>query len=166
MLPKLQNQHAAAVALVIDDEGAVRALLRRMLAPELCQVLEAADGESGLRAIERSDPPVDIVLTDYIMPGLDGLDVLEVLAENRPTLPVAIVSAHAGSIYMVQRRLGGQPRVLQKPFSEEAVKALTLELITQARSARQEAELQRMHLLQRDLVSAAWALHHSRHPGG
>jgi DNA-binding NtrC family response regulator len=184
MLPQPQPISDVPVALVIDDEAGVRALLTRMLHPDVCRVVEAGDGESGLRAIERDDPQVDLVLTDYVMPGLDGLDVLEVLAEHRPALPVAIVSAHAGSIYRVQRRRGGQLRVLQKPFSPEAVRALTVELINEARAQRQQAMRQRMYALEAherneeireqnaslrarvDLVSAAWALHHARRPGG
>ena len=152
------------VALVIDDEVPLRELVSRMLEPEVCRVLHASDAEGGLRAIELGDPRVDVVLTDFVMPGLDGLDVVEVLAEYRPTVPVAIVSAHAGSIYQVQRRLGGQLRVLQKPFSEDAVRSLTVGLIAEARALRQQAEDQHAYAGDGrvDLVSAAWAIHHSR----
>ena len=45
---------APATALIIDDEGMVRRLVRRMLEPEVCKVVEAGDGEAGLRLIERS----------------------------------------------------------------------------------------------------------------
>ncbi len=56
-------------ALVIDDEAQVRRVVHRMLEPEVCRVLEAPDAETGLRLIEREDPRVDVVLTDWIMPA-------------------------------------------------------------------------------------------------
>ena len=56
--------------LVIDDEAPIRRLIQRMLEPNVCQVVEAQDAEAGLRLIERADPPIDVVLTDWIMSGL------------------------------------------------------------------------------------------------
>jgi len=73
-------------ALVIDDEAPIRRLLRRMLESGECEVLEAEDAETGLSLIQRGTPVVDIVLTDWVMPGLDGHDVVEVLDRYRPGL--------------------------------------------------------------------------------
>jgi CheY-like chemotaxis protein len=76
-----------ATALVIDDESLVRRLVRRMLEPEVCRVLEAGDGEAGLRLIERTGDTIDVVLTDLLMAGIDGYDVVEVLATTGRTSP-------------------------------------------------------------------------------
>ena len=75
---------APATALVVDDESMVRILVRRMLEPEVCDVVEAEDGESALRLIERGQPAIDVVLTDLVMPGIDGFDLVTVLARHRP----------------------------------------------------------------------------------
>jgi DNA-binding NtrC family response regulator len=106
--------------------------------------------------------------------------VVEVLAEYRPDIPVAIVSAHAGSIYQVVRRRGGRIRVLEKRFDADAVRALARELIAESRTLRAAAQAQRARVqsaLERsqtlladaaksrakiDLVSAAWAFHRTR----
>ena len=103
------------LALVVDDEPVVRRFIRRLLESDACGIVEAADGQAALRLIEQNRPAVDLVLTDLRMPGIDGFDLLEVLAAHRPDLPVLCMSGFptfAG---------GPMPRVpfLAKPFTQE-----------------------------------------------
>ena len=105
-----------STVLVIDDEAPIRRLIQRMLQPNVCQVVEAEDAEAGLRLIERADPPIDVVLTDWIMSGLHGLDVVEVLHQHCPSLPVAVISAYTSTIHPIVRK-GESLRILQKPFT-------------------------------------------------
>jgi DNA-binding NtrC family response regulator len=166
-------------ALVIDDEAPIRKLVQRMLEPEVCRVLEAGDGESGLRLIERAAPPVDIVLTDWIMPGLHGLDVVEVLHKYRPSLPVVVISGYTSTIHPIVRH-GSRLSILEKPFTVHAVQSAIAAMITRAVRARTHALEMREHAArardrnvalreqvaatraQVDLVEAAWAMHHAR----
>jgi DNA-binding NtrC family response regulator len=166
-------------ALVIDDEAQVRRVVHRMLEPEVCRVLEAPDAETGLRLIEREDPRVDVVLTDWIMPGLHGLDVVEVLHEYRPELPVAVISAYTSTIHPIVRR-GARILILEKPFTVEQVQTAVARMIVRAGKARSSAlEIREAAAVARernaalrehsavlrgqvDLVAAAWNLHHSR----
>ena len=152
-------------ALVIDDEAAIRKLVQRMLEPEVCRVLEAPDAESGLRLIEREDPRVDVVLTDWIMPGLHGLDVVEVLHRYRPSLPVAVISAYTSTIHPVIRR-GSRISILEKPFTIQQVQSAVLEMIASAAkvrpSAREMREPAACPHAANDLVAAAWRLQHAR----
>jgi CheY-like chemotaxis protein len=166
-------------ALLIDDEEPLRRLIRRMLEPGLCRVVEAADAETGLRCVERDQPRIDLVITDLLMPGLDGLDVLDVLHQHRPDLPILVTSAFTGSIYPVLNR-GEHLRILQKPFTVDALREAMALLVGQAQAMRQRvvemrawaAEVRaanaRVHegnaAMQRqlDLVAAAWAVHRER----
>ena len=132
---------APATALVIDDEAMVRQLVRRMLEPEFCSVLEAGDGEAGLRMIEQRGERIDVVLTDLLMPGIDGYDVVEVLAEFRPDLPVACMSGFA-SHTSVGRTLVAP--FIPKPFNAESLRGLLQPLIAQARALRESAEADRL----------------------
>jgi DNA-binding NtrC family response regulator len=170
-------------ALVIDDEAPVRQLVHRMLEPEVCRVLEAPDAETGLRIIEVDDPRIDIVLTDWIMPGLDGLDVIEVLRRYRPGLPVAVISGYTATLHPVVGD-GSRYRMVQKPFTVQQIQQTVSEMVASARRLRDGArELvqwaarardanaavrqQNAALRERmDLVAAAWALHHARAAGG
>lgn len=166
-------------ALVIDDEAPIRQMVHRMLEPEVCRVLEAPDAETGLRIIEVDDPQVDIVLTDWIMPGLDGLDVIEVLQRHRPGLPVAVISAYTATLHPVVGD-GSRYRMLQKPFTAEQIRETVSEMVASARRLRDDArelaewtarardadaEIRQKNAELReklDLVAAAWELHHAR----
>ena len=108
--------------LVIDDEAPIRSIVRKMLDPEICRVLEAPDAETGLRLIEQDDPQIDIVLTDWIMPGLHGLDVVEVLDRYRPDLPIVVISAFTSSIHPIVRR-GSKFKIVPKPFTRLELQA-------------------------------------------
>jgi DNA-binding NtrC family response regulator len=129
-----------ATALVIDDEPMVRQLVRRMLDPDVCRVIEAGDGEAGLRLIERSRDDIDVVLTDLLMPGIDGYDVVEVLAEHCPDLPVACMSGF-DSHTSVGREL--TVPFLPKPFDADTLRELLRPLIAQAQGLRARSELER-----------------------
>ena len=81
--------------LVIDDEAPIRLLCRVNLEAEGMQVLEAADGPTGL-AHARNDGP-DVILLDVMMPGLDGWRVAEELLEDKRTsrIPIIFLTARA-----------------------------------------------------------------------
>jgi len=170
---------APPTALVIDDEAPIRQLVHRMLEPEVCRVLEASDAETGLRIIEEENPPIDIVLTDWIMPGLDGLDVIEVLQQHRPGLPVAVISGYTATLHPVVGD-GTRYRMLQKPFTPEQIQDTVTQMVASARRLRDSArELTQWAVRTRnanasirqqnaalrekmDPVAAAWALHDAR----
>ena len=122
---------ATATTLVVDDESLVRMLVRRMLEPEVCAVVEAENGVSALRLIERGEPAIDVVLTDLVMPGLDGFDIVTVLARHRPELPVVCMSGFAA----VTREQLPVPFV-PKPFSIEVLRAALEPILAQARELR------------------------------
>ena len=84
----------AGVALVVDDEDAVRLSTAEMLADLGYLVVETASAEDALMRI-RGDLRPDLVVTDHIMPGLSGTDLAQALAKERPDLPVLIVSGYA-----------------------------------------------------------------------
>jgi CheY-like chemotaxis protein len=164
----------APTALVIDDEAMIRQLIHRVLEPEVCRVAEASTAEEGLRIIERGVPAIDLVLTDLKMPGLDGWDVIGVLAKHRPDVPVVVISGYGGDAAFTGS-LG--VRLLSKPFTPDAVREVVSALIADARAARARAQGQRAYAAQArqgndlirrqhaemrvrlDLVAAAWELH-------
>ena len=117
-------------ALVIDDEPSVRWVVRQALEPEVCNVIEAADGVSGLRRVSHATPPVDVVLVDLKLANLNGLEVIDSLTRSHPRLPLLCITgfgATATDILESTLRDYHIPVVL-KPFSgkdlAEAVRAL------------------------------------------
>ena len=103
--------------LVVDDEAPIRLLCRVNLEAEQMDVLEAADGLSGLEAARRERP--DVILLDVMMPGLDGWRVAEELLEDPDTSSIPIVFLTARAELRDQARgldLGGLGYVT-KPFN-------------------------------------------------
>ncbi len=135
--------------LVVDDESMVRALVRRILEPEVCSVVEAEGGESALRLIERGEPAIDLVLTDLVMPGIDGFDIVTVLARHRPDLPVVCMSGFAS---VAASRLSVP--LIPKPFSLESLRAGLEPMLARSRGLRRTDAL--------DLVAAALELRRQR----
>ena len=123
-----------ATVLVVDDESMVRTLVRRMLEPGMYSVVEAEDGESALRLIERGQPAIDVVLTDLVMPGIDGFDIVAVLARHRPDLPVIRMSGFA-SVSTSQLTVPFIP----KPFSLEVLHETLERALERSRQLRQMA---------------------------
>ena len=112
-----QNSVVATI-LVVDDEPAMRRLLRRMLAAEGFDVLEASDGPEALATLERVR--VDTVLLDVMMPQMSGLELCRRIraAEETMHTPVVFVTAAADREFRREARAAGANDFLTKPFDE------------------------------------------------
>jgi two-component system, OmpR family, response regulator len=107
--------------LLIEDEPRIRAFLARGLTSEGMHVEESADGRIGLsRAL---DEAFDLVILDLLLPELDGLSVLRALHEERPGLPVLILSARSDLQTKLRGFQLGASDYLAKPFSYEELLA-------------------------------------------
>jgi DNA-binding response OmpR family regulator len=115
--------------LIIEDDPALRAIVRRHLEAVEYRVLEAADGQVGLDLIEAHQGPLDLVLTDIEMPRIDGITVAEVLAALRPLVGVVCMSAGLTESRFVERLAHRSEPFLAKPFTGEVLlRALGVEL--------------------------------------
>src|SRR5690349_7230352 len=82
-----------ATLLLVDDDSHFRRVIRRLLELERTRVIEAADGEEAIRHLEANDAHrLDVVLTDLAMPVVSGSELIAVLQECRPSLPVVAMS--------------------------------------------------------------------------
>ncbi|HSN90291.1 MAG TPA: response regulator, partial [Anaeromyxobacteraceae bacterium] len=111
--PFLPPERAAGSILLVEDEPSVRGVARRVLAARGYDVHEARDGEEALRFLERGAGPVDLVVTDFVMPRLSGADLAARLRALRPGLPVIFVSGYTAEVLPAE--LPG--RFLRKPYS-------------------------------------------------
>jgi two-component system, OmpR family, response regulator len=101
--------------LVVEDEARIRSFLARALEVEGFAVDEVADGERGLEAALMYD--YELVILDLLLPGRDGLDVLRELHEQRPDLPVLILSARSELPTRLRGFELGAADFIAKPFS-------------------------------------------------
>jgi CheY-like chemotaxis protein len=108
---------APVSVLVIDDDPDVRGFIVTSLEEQGYRVREASDGREGLAALERETP--DLVVLDFIMPGLSGADVARQIRAKRPDQPILFVSGYSETD-AVKRNAPDAP-LLAKPFRAEAL---------------------------------------------
>ncbi len=107
---------AMATILIIDDEEIIRVLLRSVLEAAGYEVTEAVNGRQGLALYRQR--PVDLVITDIVMPELNGLDMLlELTREFLDAKVIAISGAGEEKNVLDVAKLLGARQTFQKPFS-------------------------------------------------
>jgi signal transduction histidine kinase/DNA-binding response OmpR family regulator len=132
--------------LVVDDNADMRDYVRRLLL-EQYDVDTAADGQQGLE-LARRDPP-DLVLTDVMLPGLNGFELLAALRADEATshLPVIMLSARAGEEATVEGLDAGADDYLAKPFAARELLARVRSNLELDRVRRTRAQLERSRTL-------------------
>ncbi len=107
----------------MEDDPAVRAVTVRALRQAGYRVLVAAAGAEALQIAAREASQVDLLVTDVIMPGLDGRAVADELRRRRPGLRVLYVSGHAEEVIANRGVLEPGTEFLPKPFTEASLLA-------------------------------------------
>lgn len=111
--------------LIADDHAIVRKGLREILreASEATTVAEASNGQEAIEKVAAE--PWDVVLLDISMPGTSGLDVLRRLKQQRPQMPVLMLSMHSGYHYVMgSLKLGASGYLNKESAPEELVAAI------------------------------------------
>jgi PAS domain S-box-containing protein len=107
--------------LLVEDEEALRTLARNCLENQGYCVLEAADGNAAIATAEKHSGPIQLLLTDVIMPGMNGRDLADRLTELRPTIKVLYLSGYASDLIAQYGVLDPQILLLEKPFTLRAL---------------------------------------------
>jgi two-component system KDP operon response regulator KdpE len=107
--------------LVVDDEPPIRRLLRTTLAAQDYRVEEAADGEAALDFLKRN--PVDLIVLDLGLPGIDGLEVVRRLRAGGNVTPIIILSSRDDEAGKVAALDLGADDYVSKPFGAEELSA-------------------------------------------
>jgi CheY-like chemotaxis protein len=119
--------------LLVEDDDMVRAVTRGILAVKGCRVLEARDGRDALRVWQDSGASVQLLVTDVVMPGLNGRELAEHLQGLRPDLKVLFVSGQTDGLFLDQSRLPRGTAFLAKPFEPDVLNAAVEGLLTATR---------------------------------
>jgi DNA-binding NtrC family response regulator len=105
--------------LVVDDDPAVGMVLCALLDQAGLRAEHVTSGDAALTALDRQ--PVDIVISDLRMPGMDGLTLLRALRERDPSLPIVMLTAHGTVPDAVEAMRAGATDFLLKPFDKEEI---------------------------------------------
>ena len=125
--------------LVIDDEQVIRDGVERALGSEGHSVEKAPDGLAGIEMLE--EKRFDIVLTDLMMPGMDGFAVLDWIRENRPQIQVIVITGFATVTKAVSAMKQGAFDFVGKPFTPDYIRVVVNRAVDRI---RMQAETQRL----------------------
>ncbi len=114
-LPEIES----ALVLVVEDEPAIRELVRRTLEGAGLVVIEAENGRQALDIFALGGEPPKLVLSDVIMPVLNGRELSDALADMYPNLPVLFMSGYTGDDVLARSLLPETAPFIQKPFAPE-----------------------------------------------
>jgi excisionase family DNA binding protein len=128
-LPEGRNGGAPLV-LIVDDDAAVRAVIRECLIQEGFQVVEGDSAQQGIEQINSRIP--DLMMIDVTMPGVDGWEMLRRVREKLDVddLPVVIFSGHVGEEELGRAPQRGAQGYLRKPFDPLKLVAQAKALVT------------------------------------
>jgi len=105
-----------AKVLLVEDESAVRSLVREVLARQGYEVLEASNAREALELSAGRLETIDLLLTDLVMPGLSGADLGRELQQAKPDLAVIYITGYSEGALNARGLLGSDYRLLLKPF--------------------------------------------------
>ena len=125
-----------ALILVVDDDPSVGAVLQALVKQAGMQAVHVPSGEAALRAIDAQ--PIDLVVTDLRMPGMDGMTLLERIATAAPDLPVVMLTAHGTVPLAVEAMRAGAADFLLKPFDRDELLFVLDKVLRATRQAADE----------------------------
>ena len=138
--PALAGDTAASI-LVIDDEAAIRDSLEVLLTLEGYQVTMAPDGDQGLRTLEQET--FDLILLDLALPGRSGLELLPLIKERQPEIPVIMITAYGTVENVVEAIRAGAENFVQKPWDNEKLLADIRSAVARHRVEEENQQLKR-----------------------
>jgi CheY-like chemotaxis protein len=128
----VRHSNAQRTVLVIEDDDLVRRVVVRTLEMAGYQVIQAPNGEAGLRILDDPSNDIDLILTDIDMPCIDGVTVTRVLAALRPQLPVICMSGTVQELGFLRALGVPAPPFLAKPFNLDELTRKTAEVLAMA----------------------------------
>jgi two-component system, cell cycle sensor histidine kinase and response regulator CckA len=111
------------LALVVEDEPAVRDVTTRLLERAGYTVLAVGSGAQAIAAAEASSEPIDVLVTDAVMPGMSGIKLADYVHTHYPDAAVVILSGYTAETLDLERTITRGARFLAKPVSSRALLA-------------------------------------------
>ena len=109
---------AGEVILVVEDESALREVTRRILARNGYKVMVAANGQEAIDLVDTCPGQINLLLTDVVMPQLQGKEVADRVCAAQPGIPVLFMSGYTQGLLGAQGILAPEVNLIEKPFSE------------------------------------------------
>jgi two-component system cell cycle sensor histidine kinase/response regulator CckA len=115
--------------LLVEDEESVRTLTRSLLEEAGYKVIEARSGADALEVTRSYSGPIHLLLTDVVMPGLNGRDLAERLAVTHPSMKALFMSGYSGTFANLNGLVDRCVKLIEKPFSREILLRVVREVL-------------------------------------
>ncbi len=115
--PDPKPPSGSETVLLVEDEMSVRRLTHQFLEGNGYHVLEAIEGREAMRISEQHEGPIHLLLTDVVMPGMSGCELVKTLGPLRPEMKVLYMSGYTDDAIIGHGNLGRGSSFLQKPFT-------------------------------------------------
>jgi two-component system, chemotaxis family, chemotaxis protein CheY len=117
--------------MVVDDDQSMRMLICRMLARlKITNLVEATGGQQALQELERAAAPFDLIICDWNMPGMSGIELFDRVHALKPGVPFLMLTGRADADSVIAAKRAGVPAYVVKPVSPEELKAKVSYLLT------------------------------------
>ena len=123
------SDSGSETVLVVEDEEVVRGFVVSVLRSSGYRVVEAEDAEAALERLERADVVPDLLVTDVVLPGVDGRVLAERIRRSLPGIPVLFVSGYGEQVVGRGGILEDGIELLQKPFGPSELSARIRDLL-------------------------------------
>jgi PAS domain S-box-containing protein len=135
--PAAVRTAASETLLLVEDEASVRELLRELLESAGYKVLEASRPTEAIELAQSHPDPIDVLITDVVMPEMTGPDLARRLVDMRPGLRMLFLSGYTEGVVVDKGLLRDGAHFLQKPFTSDALEAKVREVLEGAAPAAQ-----------------------------
>jgi two-component system cell cycle sensor histidine kinase/response regulator CckA len=129
--PEAEDQWAGATILVVEDDVAVRSSIRRVLSRHGYRIFEAPTGEQAIAAVTDPALTIDLVISDMVMPEMNGLELRQHLRAIRASLPLLLMSGYSEEAITRLGNHGSPGPVIEKPFTVQGLLVKVREVLAQ-----------------------------------
>jgi two-component system chemotaxis response regulator CheY len=113
----------AKTVMIVDDDKTMRTLICRMLARmKITSLIEADGGATALQQLESAHGPCDLIICDWNMPGMSGIELFDRVSTMRPGMPFLMLTGRADANSVIAAKKAGVPAYIIKPISPDELK--------------------------------------------
>ena len=111
----------SGTVLLVEDSDVVRDVVAKMLEVGGLTVLQASGGEEALALARRGDAPIDLLLTDIVMPVMSGVELADRMERERPDVRILFMTGFVEEVVVNEGILGKHRECIGKPFTREQI---------------------------------------------
>ena len=121
------NKLRSMKILLIDDDEWIRDSLNIFFEAEGCRIVSVETAEEGLEAVRKQN--FDIIITDYRLPGMDGIEFLKQIGTSQKNAKKILITAYKSNLVVEEAKKAGVQHLIAKPFTSETIEASLTYLI-------------------------------------